>query len=155
LLDLGCGTGFVGEIFADIVNHKTGVDLSPKMIEVAAAKNIYDHFAVAAITDFLEKDTATYDLIIAADVFVYTGELEKIFSLLSDSLTESGRILFSTEHLNSGNYQLQATGRYAHSTSYIQNLSRQNGLTVIAKECTRLRKEKGEWIEGFLYMLSR
>ena len=154
LLDLGCGTGFVGEIFADIVNHKTGVDLSPKMIEVAAAKNIYDHFTVAAITDFLEKDTATYDLIIAADVFVYLGGLERIFALLPDSLTDNGRILFSTEYLNNGNYKLQSTGRYAHSTHYIQSLVRENGLTVIARERTNLRKEKGEWLEGYLYVLS-
>ncbi|HIJ79285.1 MAG: tetratricopeptide repeat protein [Desulfobulbaceae bacterium] len=155
LLDLGCGTGLVGEIFGDIVNHKTGVDLSPKMIEVAAAKNIYDHFAVASIAEFLEQDTSTYDLIIAADVFVYLGDLESIFPLVLDRLAINGRMLFSTEYLESGGYKLQLTGRYAHSDNYLHNLIHKNGMTIVAKERTNLRKEKGKWIEGELYMLSK
>src|SRR5262249_41969576 len=44
ILDLGCGTGLVGEAFKDLANGRgrlDGIDLAPRMIEVARARGIY------------------------------------------------------------------------------------------------------------------
>ena len=49
MLDLGCGTGLAGAAFRPHVDWLAGVDLSPKMIEVARAKGLYDRLAVADI----------------------------------------------------------------------------------------------------------
>lgn len=52
VVDLGCGTGAVGARLAEHgVRHVTGLDLSPEMLEVARTKAVYEHLAVADLTD--------------------------------------------------------------------------------------------------------
>jgi len=42
VIDLGCGTGLVGERFRDIAGKLIGIDVSINMIHKAKKKNIYD-----------------------------------------------------------------------------------------------------------------
>jgi predicted TPR repeat methyltransferase len=44
ILDLGCGTGLVGNAFKDLTagGRLDGIDLAPRMIEVARKRGIYD-----------------------------------------------------------------------------------------------------------------
>ncbi len=44
ILDLGCGTGLVGEAFKDLAagGRLAGIDIAPRMIEAARARGIYD-----------------------------------------------------------------------------------------------------------------
>ncbi|MFZ5774243.1 MAG: tetratricopeptide repeat protein [Thermodesulfobacteriota bacterium] len=153
MLDLGCGTGLVGEALQEITGRRVGVDLSPRMIEAAAAKKLYDRLTVAEITAFLEQTSDCFDLIVAADVLIYVGELEDIFPLLARRLARGGRLLFSTEHLAGTGYQLRQSGRYAHATEYIRAIAGQSGLTVLASEQAPLRREKGEWLAGEFFVL--
>ncbi len=155
LLDLGCGTGLVGQVFADLVPWRVGVDLSPGMIEQAAAKKVYAHLEVAEIVDFLSRHQESYDLIVAADVLIYVGELEKIFLLLAQRLAAGGRILFSTELVEGEGYVLRQSGRFAHSSHYINAIAEKAGLRVLAAQSARIRKEKGEWIVGSLFLLCK
>ncbi len=39
-LDLGCGTGLVGEALNSFTRHLTGVDLSPRMLRKAQPKGL-------------------------------------------------------------------------------------------------------------------
>ena len=59
MLDLGCGTGLAGAAFRPHVDWLAGVDLSPKMIEVARAKGLYDRLAVADIGAVSRRAAAT------------------------------------------------------------------------------------------------
>ena len=52
-LDLGCGTGLAGAVFAPRVDSLVGVDLSPAMIEQARRTGCYDHLHVADVLEFL------------------------------------------------------------------------------------------------------
>lgn len=153
LLDLGCGTGLVGQVFSEITRSMTGIDLSPKMIEKAREKEIYDHLAVDDVVGFLESDPTTYDLIVASDVLIYVGEMESIVSLLPKRLTANGRILISTEHLDGKGYTLRPSGRYAHAPSYIEAIAGENGLEILETRRTNIRKEKGQWIIGELFLM--
>ena len=153
LLDLGCGTGLVGLAFRDIAPYRVGVDLSPKMIAEAEAKKLYDQLAVAEIVDFLQQGDDCFDLIVAADVLIYLGDLDSVLGALAKRLAQNGRILFSTEHLVGSGYRLCRSGRYAHSADYIRTVAGHNGLAVLASEKSRLRKEKEEWIKGELFVL--
>lgn len=153
LLDLGCGTGLVAQVFQDVSRHRVGVDLSPRMVEIAAGKNLYDRLAVMEIVDFLEQTEETFDLIVASDVFIYLGGLEKVFAALARRLAPDGRILFSTEQMEGEGYCLRRFGRFAHSGPYIHGLARDCGLRVMAAETAALRKEKGGWLKGDLYLL--
>ena len=79
MLDLGCGTGLAGAAFRPHVDWLAGVDLSPKMIEVARAKGLYDKLAVADIGQYLaEQDDAAFHLVIAADVFAYVADVADV-----------------------------------------------------------------------------
>jgi predicted TPR repeat methyltransferase len=154
LLDLGCGTGLVGQIFQEISGYRVGVDLSAKMVEAAAAKEVYDQLAVGEIVTFLEQNQEPFDLIVAADVLIYVGELDRIFATLATGLAENGRFLFSTELMEEGEgYRLRPSGRYAHSFSYIEAMAARHGLRILGSQSANIRKEKGNWILGELFLL--
>ncbi|HIJ89948.1 MAG: tetratricopeptide repeat protein [Desulfobulbaceae bacterium] len=153
LLDLGCGTGLVGQIFQDISGCRVGVDLSAKMVEAAAAKKVYDELVVAEIVTFLEQNREPFDLIVAADVLIYVGELDRIFATLGRGLAKNGRFLFSTEQLAGQGYQLRQSGRYAHSFSYIEAMAFRHGFRILSSQSANIRKEKGKWILGELFLL--
>lgn len=156
LLDLGCGTGLSGQAFADIAGHITGVDLSPKMLDVARAKNLYAELAEADLLSFLQRVSAPYDLIVAADVLVYFGALEPLLAAAAGRLAEDGAILFSVEkHTGEEDFILQPSERYAHSDAYVERAAAAAGLAVAARQPRRLRKDGERWIEGTLYKLQR
>jgi predicted TPR repeat methyltransferase len=153
LLDLGCGTGLVGQIFQEISGCRVGVDLSPKMVEAAAAKQVYDQLVVAEIVTFLEQNQKPFDLIVAADVLIYVGDLDRIFATLASGLAENGRMLFSTEQMDGHGYRLRPSGRYAHSFSYIEATAARHGFRILSTQSANIRKEKGQWITGALFLL--
>ena len=155
-LDLGCGTGLVGENFKDIVEQIHGVDLSPKMIECAGRKDIYSALHLADVLEFLESSdskASDYDLILAADVFVYIGDLAPVFAAIGRALTEGGLFVFSVESLEQGSYKLRPTGRYAHSDACISGLASDCGFAVELCEGVDLRKERDGRVAGNLYIL--
>ena len=55
ILDLGCGTGQVGVAMAAPGCRLVGVDLSPKMLAQAAARNLYDQLQVGEIHAWLRE----------------------------------------------------------------------------------------------------
>src|SRR5947209_111760 len=46
-IDLGCGTGLAATAFAKEVDHFTGIDLSPRMVEKSRATGVYAELEVA------------------------------------------------------------------------------------------------------------
>src|SRR5580698_8257043 len=78
-IDLGCGTGLVATAFAKEVDHFTGVDLSPRMIEQARLTGLYVELEVADMVQGMRcKPDASADLILAADAFVYLADLAPV-----------------------------------------------------------------------------
>jgi predicted TPR repeat methyltransferase len=54
VLDLGCGSGLMGELLKSKANRLVGVDLSPNMLFVAEDKKIYDHLFVGDMIMLLD-----------------------------------------------------------------------------------------------------
>jgi predicted TPR repeat methyltransferase len=152
-LDLGCGTGLSGEAFQDVMNTFTGIDLSPVMLAKAHEKGIYSTLHEIELTSFLEMSTGEYDFFIAADVFVYLGNLEPLFRQIKKHAAPDACFLFSTEATDKA-FILQDTGRYGHSERYIRKLAEETGFSVKSCASANIRKEKGEWIKGNLYLLT-
>ena len=151
-LDMGCGTGLSGEAFAELTEDIIGLDLAPKMLALAAQKEIYSSLFETDICTYLQEHKDTYDLFLAADVFVYIGELSAIFKLVKERAQKNALFLFSTE-LADQDFILKSTGRYGHAQSYITKLAEESGFTILEIKGANIRKEKGEWISGNLYML--
>ncbi len=157
-LDLGCGTGLIGEHFKDIVTKIDGVDLSPKMLEQASRKQIYSKLDCDDIVAWLERAAAeslTFDIVLSADVFVYIGNLETAFKATRRILADNGLFVFSVEHLVQGSFELLPTGRYAHSASYVRELASRHGFVIELSEQVNLRKERHVMIGGTMFVLKR
>ena len=154
LLDLGCGTGLCGQTFQDLVRNLSGIDLSRRMLAAARKKNIYGTLMHGGITEALNNSDATYDLFVAADVFPYIGDLQPLFTAVKRCARAEARFLFSTESHGDPGYRLRPTGRYAHALFYIRQLARECGFAVGCQRPVKVRREKKEWIEGDLFVLT-
>jgi predicted TPR repeat methyltransferase len=156
VLDLGCGTGLCGPLFRDMARTLTGVDLSEKMLAKADERHVYDNLRQADVTTALQESAGAYDLILAADVFVYIGDLSPVFAATQSALKPGGLFAFSLEAAEEHeSFVLRPTIRYAHSATYIRSLSRQNGLIEHRFEQVELRKEAGEYIRGYMFVLGK
>jgi len=157
-LDLGCGTGLIGEHFRDIVGKIDGVDLSPKMLEQARRKQIYSRLDHQEIVAWLERAVAealSFDIVLSADVFIYVGNLEPTFKAVSTLLGDDGLFVFSVEHLAQGSFELLPTLRYAHSASYVGGLASRHRFAVELCQQVNLRRDKGASIAGSIFVLRR
>ncbi|MET3108273.1 putative TPR repeat methyltransferase [Oxalobacteraceae bacterium GrIS 2.11] len=132
-LDLGCGTGLCASFLRPYSDRLCGVDLSQNMLDKAAQLNLYDQLVCADLTEFLSSSTEMVDLIIAADVLVYQGDLLPVFRAINHVLADQGLFAFSVEHgtQHTQPYQLTQSNRYAHTEQYLRQLAEQNGLSVI------------------------
>jgi predicted TPR repeat methyltransferase len=119
MLDMGCGTGRCGVYFRPLVTRIVGVDLSAAMLQGAAEKKIYDALHEAEMIAYLTQHEERYDLILAGDVLVYQGALERLFYLLASRLKPKGLFAFSVEVSDDADYIMQPSGRFAHHPRYI------------------------------------
>ena len=125
ILDLGCGTGLAMVEAHTVFDHIVGIDLSQQMLEKARNRGIYDQLVHIDIKSFLANSPLDFDVFIAADVFIYLGDLSEVFNLIRSRNKKLGRLVFSTEHSLQNDYTLEITRRFSHSKSYIDDLCEQ------------------------------
>ena len=155
VLDLGCGTGLAGEVFRPRSTHLAGVDLSPQMIAAAKAKCVYDRLATGDIGPFLQTEApASASLIIAADVFVYIGDLAEIFVRSAGVLAPGGLMAFTVQRGEAG-ISLGDDMRYAHSLAYIFSQAAASGLQVLKSKSISTRRDRGLPVQGFGIVLAK
>ena len=164
VLDLGCGTGLAGSAIAPFAQQLVGVDLSAKMLKKAHARNLYHRLEHSDLLTMMQgENTSSYNVIIAADVFIYLGRLDEIISEIKRLLCPDGIFIFSIEILEvlsndetgqstQREYQLENTGRYSHSLDYMGSLAFANDFTVHRTEVAELRMENGKPINGCLML---
>jgi predicted TPR repeat methyltransferase len=155
ILDLGCGTGLAGSAFKELARRLDGIDLSPRMIERARARGIYDSLMVADLETALGQLGPPYDLILAADTLVYFGDLGSVFRGVSGRLMRGGCFLFTVEKVASDGYELGPKRRYRHSEPYLRGEAARASLDVVGLlECSP-RGEAKMPVEGLAIALQR
>jgi len=152
ILDLGCGTGLAAPYFASFGANLTGVDLSPKMLEKARERALYDRLYEAEATEHLTTHHESYDLIAAFDVLVYLGDLAALFDAVAARLTPGGLFAFSYETAGCATYELRVSGRFAHARTYIEALVAEK-FETLANVSTTLRLEANAPMAGRLMVL--
>jgi predicted TPR repeat methyltransferase len=158
VLDLGSGTGLVGLYLSPIQGALVGVELSGKMIEEAVKHGIYHRFHQVNLLDALEHTPADqYDVITAADVFIYVGDLTRVIPNAFKVLHPGGMLLFSCERAADGepDLLLRPTNRFAHSEASIRALCDGAGFGTVSFEAIALRNEGGEPVDGFICRAER
>ncbi len=154
-LDLGCGTGLAGEEFHDVCHQLTGIDLSDRMLEQAARKDIYTMLISGDIVEFLEQRGPFFDLVIAADVLPYLGNLQPLFAAAAGRTTEKTIFLLSAEGSACPDWELQPSGRYAHNPDYVIRTATHNGWVALEQFPANIRREHDAWIRGSIFVLKR
>lgn len=169
-----------------------GVDASQKMLDKAAVctinsgcgletlnKDQTDHdkplyeallqmdledMSISNTLDIISHPSSTkaFDLIVAADVFVYFGSLDNIlhtFASIStkedNSNTLSTKLIFSCELATEKDaplgWRLLPNGRFAHTKQHTVEAALKNGYQLIHYEEIVPRTEKGEPVRGHLF----
>jgi predicted TPR repeat methyltransferase len=157
LLDLGCGTGLVGAAFRALAAHLVGVDLSPAMVARAQAKDLYDRLVVGNLSNVLAEEIARgakYDLVLAADVFVYVNDLTRIIAVVARVLATAGIFAFTVETHAGAGFALLPTLRFAYGEKYLREAVAAGGLKLLALEKAAIRTEKAAPVAGLVLVAS-
>lgn len=146
IVDLGCGSGLLGQTLKNAENHLIGVDLSQKMLDLAADKGIYEQLIKSDALTYLEQNS-DFDWIMAADVLGYIGEIEALIKA-----AKKAKLCFSIEvERRSLHYCLSDSGRYRHNPDYVEKLLQKYGYNNIVKESLKLRQENGLDVAGMIF----
>lgn len=164
VLDLGCGTGLLGAEIAPQARTIVGVDLSPAMIGKARATGRYSRLENAELVAMMRGEPASgYDVVTAADVFVYVGKLDDAVREIARILRPGGYSAFTVESLDalSGaseppdlerGYRLNGSGRFAHSIAYLRRLAREYGFESTQARDVVIRLEREIPVRGHLML---
>ena len=165
-----------------------GIDISGKMIDLCLESGCYSHTIRCSLQKALDVlckqfDSQTgykygFDLIIAADTFIYVGALSSTFKCIHKILVPNGIFAFSIEeksekfcivigregeecaqeHLNAldrGGCELQNTSRYGHNSEYIVELARIIGFEIVLETNVTLRVEFDVKVRGCNFLLRK
>ena len=153
VIDLGCGTGLVGQRVRRIAGRLTGIDISARMLQWAGRRKIYDQLVLGDYVHYLSERQEPCDLVLAADVFIYAGDLLAVFQALGRLLRPGDLFAFSLEATSDADYVLQPNRRYAHSLGYIRRLARQAHFREVSVNSVRLRRQGEEHAAGLIIVL--
>jgi predicted TPR repeat methyltransferase len=160
-VDLGCGTGLLGSELFGRVDRLEGFDLSQKMLAKAAEKRIYHRLGQADLSlppqasGLFRQHLVSHraDLIAAADVFIYLGNLETVFANVSELAAPGAIFAFSVEDAGEGEgTRLGPSLRYAHSEDYVVAICGRYGMIVVKSERTVIRTDAGKPVHGILFL---
>ena len=175
-LDAGCGTGLAGPLLRQHVSGAlVGVDLSEKMLALAGALRtpapeqapVYSRLLAADLLSLRREALlpgttaaeAPIELVAAADVLVYFGELGALLQAFASVTAEGGDLVFSCERASADEapqgWRLRASGRFAHTKPYVLQAAAAAGYTLLSYREITPRFENGAAVQGHLFALRR
>ncbi|MDX2072932.1 MAG: methyltransferase domain-containing protein [Alphaproteobacteria bacterium] len=131
VLDLGVGTGQCGSLLRDVAATLTGVDVAPSMLEEAARRKMYDRLVEAEVVAYMQATDGRYDVVLAAGVASYIGDLSGFYRGAARVLKPGGLLAFSADMLESDEgYAFDMQDHwFRFSRAYLQKLAADNGFS--------------------------
>ena len=96
-----------------------------------------------------------YDLVLAADVFVYVNDLAPIFAAIAQILAPDGLLAFTAETHSGDGVKLLPTLRYAYGEAYLRGLLAAARVAPISMTEAFVRTEKAEPVPGLAVVARR
>jgi predicted TPR repeat methyltransferase len=156
VLDLGCGTGLCGKLLQGNADAVDGLDVSGAMLEQARRTGAYRELIHDELESFLATAARQDDLVVAADVFGYLGDLEGVFRSIRRILLPGGILAFTVEvsrHLEE--VKLLPSLRHAHSEPYLRRIAATTGLRWRDMRRGVLREDQASPVEALYVYLER
>lgn len=156
VLDIGCGTGLAADMLRGYARRLDGVDLSPAMLAQARARQRYDDLRAGEATADMLAHERRYDLAIAADVFVYFGDLFPLAAAAARCLRPGGRLVFTLEAMDprdarqAAGWGVRPSGRYVHAKAHLEAALTAAHFELEICESQSFRREDNIDLPGFL-----
>lgn len=151
VLDLGCGTGMIGIMLSDVAVLLKGVDLSVQMLRSAQLKGVYTEFDVIAADKALTEETRHYELITAAGLMAYIGDVAEFAKKLLGRLQPGGVVIFDFEAVSdTTTYRLTEEGLFIHNADYVKQSLEKTGFEIAAFDAEVLWRQNGREHKGYL-----
>ncbi|MBN8639417.1 MAG: hypothetical protein J0M07_29130, partial [Anaerolineae bacterium] len=99
------------------------------------------------------SDRLKHDLILAADVFVYAGDLAGVTNYAHAALTSNGVVAFTVQALPDGDYQLGHDQRFSHSESYIRRVL--SAFASVSVTPGTFRRDRDKDVPGLLVLAEK
>ena len=112
------------------------------MLAEARKRGLYDALHEADLLDWLPGRPGAFDLIAAADVLNYLGDLAPALAAIAGALAPGGVAAFSVEAGEGAPFALGEAMRYRHDPAHVAALAAAAGLRPVAQEAAALRTEK-------------
>lgn len=157
-IDLGCGTGLAGMAVQGLVGPIIGVDLSTEMLGKAKAHGIYAQLIELDLLAAMQaQPDKSAEAILAADVFVYIGELAPLFGECRRVLAPGGIFIATFEDAleSTETWKLEHSGRYTHALAYLEKIAADAGFSSTESSPIVLREEYGEPVRSLLVSFER
>jgi predicted TPR repeat methyltransferase len=95
VLDVGCGTGLVGQALRarGFTGTLRGLDISQASLEVAGERGVYDSLEAADFQQRLPVDDESVDAVVCVGVMTYLPEVESVWRELARVVTPGGVVV--------------------------------------------------------------
>ena len=148
----GCGLDQEGK---DKASSSVGEVTMDKPLYESLIQMDLEDMVISNTLDTLEKPIKAFDLIVAADVFVYFGSLDNIMKTFSNISSPSAHLIFSCELATDDEaplgWRLLPNGRFAHTKKHAVEIASKYDYDLIHYEEITPRTEKGEPVRGHLF----
>ena len=155
VLDLGCGTGLFGRLMTGRIQHLTGVDISPNMIEHARQTGAYHSLITDEVIHFLSQHDTMYSLIIGVEIIPYLSEIDVFFEYVFKHLLPGGLFALSVEITAESEPILALSGRYVYPRAYITDSLRRAGFRTTTEKQISLRREGTGFADGLIVVAQK
>ena len=151
-LDLGCGTGLVGDVLSGQLLSLTGVDVSHDMIQrVNKQKKNYQNLIRQDLNEFLAYNTLSYDIIFAVYLLVDSGDISELLEMVKLTLKKGGVFIFNHidyQEIQEGYMYDVKRQQFLHSVTYVEKQLEKAGI-IVQK---RIQIEVAQGIKETLYI---
>jgi predicted TPR repeat methyltransferase len=128
----------------------------PTAASSSRATGLYEQLEVEDMVVGLSgQGDASADLVLAADAFIYVGELAPVLTEVRRVLAPGGLLAFSVETHGGEGIVIGEGVRYAHAVEYLRNRIAASGLKLAYLEKASPRAEANEPVPGLVVVASK
>jgi len=114
VLDVGCGGGLLSEALARAGARVSGIDLAPRMIEVAtlhaSEQSLQIDYRTASAESLLASEAGTFDIVTSMEMLEHVPDPRQMTATLAQLVRPGGHLFLSTLNRNLKSFLMAIVG---------------------------------------------